>query len=278
MDEVLRLTWHAWPAKLLRLPNNDEVVRPDGEPSSFLMWPPEYPNSPLGMFSKLPPELRCSIWQYLMPGHEHQDTRKFYHRARRLRHSKEPTSSKLAILRASRFLYQEISEELYRNRILYFCIDPARTRLDEKDMFGKFSQDFTDFGRFAKINIEIFAPAIHHSGQFARVRIQTMELYCALSRSPRLPEIAIHFLEKESATWGSQNGPCVFSTFAEEGDLGLFVEFFQSLRGVPHVKIHLPPQLIDDGRLNACIEEAEHLMTLRANKKTRRSGTRKVLE
>lgn len=84
----------------------------------------------LGKLSKLPPEVRSMIWQYILPDidnpKKHRSTRcRTTHTSRTAYLPNGSTNRRgtLAILRTSRLLYTQITEILYHNRTLTICFN-----------------------------------------------------------------------------------------------------------------------------------------------------------
>ena len=207
--------------------------------------------SGLGTLSNLPPELRCLVWQYLMPEHrsKRQTDVQLYLDHRYIRHfSSERPLKRLSILQTSQKLHDEVSGELYNHRILRLCIHPNQHGWTVKNLPEASPRDFhcANYAKFDVIQIEIHPPDMEDPGQLLRARKNTVDLVAALARSPELQRIEILLFNNNLSTWYNHDiAQCSVGWFnqTDETDLEQLLGPFQYLRKVQHAKIRLPPAL-----------------------------------
>lgn len=228
--------------------------------------------SPLGSFGKLPPEIRCNIWRFLMPQSQNPHRSQSKEESEKLIVSGicDPPQNRLAILCASRELYEEVSEELYR-RELCFCICPGQASFTVKDVPSSLARNFvnTPLDRFRIIAIEIQAPESSHPEQVIEGVLSVIEFvslifefFKRLEQRPGPPgpvflhQINISFLNRTCATWFRAgvwqrslpgNPTC---------DLVNILCPFRLLSKIGSVKIHVPDGLEDDEFITNCIAVA----------------------
>ena len=135
----------------------------------------------LGAFRKLPTEVRLSIWQYLMPEDrdEPESTREPYGSWT----TKAPRNgNRLAILRTSHVLKEEVEGELYRKRELRISIKPRWKGWRAEGLPGSRTIDFanTEFAKFESIKVEIHCSEKGGPGQLLYARAAVLDLVCAL--------------------------------------------------------------------------------------------------
>lgn len=126
----------------------------------------------LGYLAVLPPEIRLIVYQHSMP-REHcpAQTRPNWNPHSWDKPSLQPEMRfSLAILRAIRQIYQEISHMLY-NRSLKIEIDPPNTRWVTKYLTANaWHFRHVDFARFRRVEIEISTPDRRDPGQLLLTR------------------------------------------------------------------------------------------------------------
>lgn len=131
-----------------------------------------------GTLAKLSAEIRLEIWQYFMPREDDH----VYPEGNLWEQYQDSPSNALAILRTNRFIYEEISYELYRNRTFGFIIDPSKDRwspLGTRTKPGKLRH--TDFRLFKKLRLDVMAPNLEDRGQVHQLRDSAIDLVCVLS-------------------------------------------------------------------------------------------------
>jgi len=104
----------------------------------------------LGVFSKLPPEIRREIWQYFRP--ENQTC-----------FGNCTWETSLAILRTSKQIHDEITTEMYNNRVLRLLISPkSKEDVVVKDLprGNSRSSGLANFSRFKCIDVAIEPPSV----------------------------------------------------------------------------------------------------------------------
>ena len=183
-----------------------------GSPDAFPYTSSELPTSKatsaggLGTLSKLPPELRCLILQYLMP--EHRSKRQtnlplYLGPCCSFHQEVERPLERLSILQASQQLREEVSGELYNHRTLHLYIDPKHRGWTVKDLPEASPRDFhyTNYARFSGIKIEIHSPDVKDPGQLLRARKNTIDLVAMLTRSLNIQRIEIILFENDQSTW-----------------------------------------------------------------------------
>ena len=118
-----------------------------------------YPATPLGQFQRLPCEIRCEVWHYLMPDRK-QKFNLF---------GKMSLGSSLAILRTSHEICWEVSAIFY-NRDLHFHIrNPNWEGGDLKNPM-RLRQSRASFSKFKRITFEIEPPDRSGQVQVNRLR------------------------------------------------------------------------------------------------------------
>lgn len=205
----------------------------------------------MGTLSDLPPELRCLIWEYLMPEHrsKRQTDLLLYLDRRYIRQfSPDRPLKRLSILQASQQLHNEVSAQLYNNRILRLCIQPDQHGWTVKNLPEASPRDFhcANYAKFDVIQIEIHPPDIEDPGQLLRARKNSVDLVAALARSPKLQRVEILLFNRNLSTWYNHDiAQCSVGWFnqTDETDLEQLLGPFQYLRQVQHAKIKIPPAL-----------------------------------
>lgn len=224
--------------------------------------------SGIGTLSTLPPEIRCLVWDYLMPEHrtKRQKDEPVYLDHRYSCHSElERPLERLSILRASQQLRDEVSVELYSRRILRLCIDPKQQGWTVKDLPEASPRDFhdTNYANFKAIQIEVHPPDDKDPGQLLRARKNIIDLVATLANSPELQRIEIVLFDKDLATWYDHDiTQCSISWFdeIEKTDLEQLLGPFRYLRKVRHAKVNLPPYANQGLRHIRFAEEVERRM------------------
>ncbi|MCJ1397748.1 hypothetical protein MMC11_000944 [Xylographa trunciseda] len=144
------------------------------------------PRTPIGTFSKLPFEVRCVIWKYML----------------------EPCV-KLAILRTSKQLHEEIAAEIYRDQTLEIEIDASESRWSHEATFARCDRhagtvaqgydkwfrilDDADWARFKNILITIYPDLLADPGYLLVVRNNVVDLVNRIQKSPRIPSVRVEF-------------------------------------------------------------------------------------
>lgn len=258
-------------------------------------------NNPLGDFSKLPPEVRSEIWSYLRPQSlqgtlyqdyqvspstsspesEDRDERFLLEENDHTMHSLEPEVAnttpssdrqKLAILRTSQFLNEEVSSEIYQVFTISIrprCSPTPFQKIPATDINSSFaiSNNFGD-----EWNIESFQHAISigfvqgfpwHKVQHIRIEIGAPspsdgELICAYQRTRDVVEmiqrpgksfksIEVLLKDTEEEQWFSKGRPQI--TTAENYDMmeseredihnyEVILDLFNRLRHFNSAKVH----------------------------------------
>ncbi|KAL8817702.1 MAG: hypothetical protein Q9223_003514 [Gallowayella weberi] len=95
---------------------------------------------------------------------------------------RKSSSNTLAILRTNRFIYREVSHEIYHNQTLHFKIHPLDNRWVPIGIRTKPRHlRHTDFRKFKKLRIDVFAPNImYDAGQVHQLRDSAIDLVCVL--------------------------------------------------------------------------------------------------
>ena len=218
-----------------------------------------------GTFSKLPPELRCNIWRFLMPDLRppfDDEVRK--ERERLFVAGKgDYYPNRLSILRTSHALYEEVSYELYRSE-LCFCVCPKEEPVTVKGLPSSEISHFTNtpLDRFPRITVEIQAPVKDDPGQVILGRDSVWQIVSLIldfikergqrsnhSNQFNLPRIEIKLLDRSSATWFDRVAydwqPSI-SAYPEEDDIEFFLSPFRFVRGIGCAHVQLPDGLDDD--------------------------------
>lgn len=166
--------------------------------------PTQPPTPGLGIFTRLPPEIRIMIWEEFQP-------RGFD------RHSKNPIQkTDLRILQTSKHLYHEITGLLYHQRKLFFNIFPSPdifpwlTVYDNKGTMWLFPDEADFLARgfgslpYNKIdlNVNIYAgsPCLQGSDMFTTWK-RVFELVPILSKATHLRSLTIKLRERLEYTW-----------------------------------------------------------------------------
>lgn len=219
----------------------------------------------LGYLSKIPPEIRCLIFQYLMPEYRRERRIASYiHLSRTYNPPLQPY--RLCILQASHHLYAEVSAQLYNNRELRLCIYPKQKDWIVNGLPDALPRDFesADYGKFHRILIEMHPPNVYDPGQMIQARRAVMDLVIALARSPNLPAVGI-----DLSGWSDENlsqrsisdlGECSLLW----NDVELLVAPFFRLRGVPRVEIRVSATTTHEVRKDVedLFEEVKKRMTI----------------
>ncbi|MCJ1343635.1 hypothetical protein MMC31_001831 [Peltigera leucophlebia] len=217
--------------------------------------------SPLGSFRKLPLEIRWNIWRFLMPHLRepcYPQSQEESEKPMVSGISKSPQNW-LSILCASRELYEEVSEELYR-RELCFCICPDLDSFTVKDVPSSTARNFanTPLDRFRNLAIEIQAPDSSRV-QRLRIVIPVLEIISLISnmffeklkKRPSPPslvflhQIDISFVNRTCATWVRAGQ---FQRSVPEPprcDIDYFLSLFRLLSKIGSIKVHMPEGLED---------------------------------
>ena len=249
------------------------------------------PAEPLGAFRKLPPEVRFSIWEHLMPKGQcvvgdpmkFKETTGIFKRWFDLRFDGNGHGL-VAILQASLQLYNEISNQLYYKRELCFQFGmggppPGLMTWPLRDLPGAFRGHFlfANFARFSRIIFEIETPThVSLKGPLAlrsRIRnvvetISDLQQYfvdvgpsistSCPPRSASLPEIHIVFTEDAFARMSiklSDRHQRVQHEVSEQVARSIIssLECFRGLRRSKRVTIELPKMVQDDKSLRAVV-------------------------
>lgn len=246
--------------------------------------------TPLGTLSMLPPEIRLQIWGFLLPNSrtplcdsescspcQECGARSYqYHRT---------SHNRLAILRTSVRLREEVSAELYR-RELCFCITPSDHSWSVKDLPGAALEDFNwaALDRFKIIKFEIRAPRKQDRIQLVEARDMTVDLVSILheflKRGKRLPKLKIVLKQTPDSTWINPESWNHSILPGKDLDVEYILGPFRVLRNIDVVAVKLP---IRNTRRHGCSDEDVHLeeavqqlessMTLSDDFGTRESGT-----
>ena len=215
--------------------------------------------SPQGTFSKLPSELRCNIWRFLMPDLRHpldDEVRK-----KRDRHFMAGKgyfySNRLSILCASRSLYEEVSYELYRSE-LCFCVCPKEEPVTVKGLPSSEISHFTNtpLDRSPRITVEIQAPIKEDPGQVIQGRNSVWQIVSLIfdfikKRGQRsdhsnqfiLPRIDIKLFDQGSATWFdsvADDWQRSIPGYLEEDEIEFFLSPFRFVKGIECAHIQIP--------------------------------------
>ena len=221
-------------------------------------------DSGLGTLAKLSPEIRCLVWQHLMP--EHRSNRQTYlplylqwvsFDVELVRPLKT-----LSILQASQQLHEEVAGELYNNRALHFCIDPKYSGWTIEDLPEASARDFnyTNYANFKVIKIDIYPPDVKDPGQLLRARKNIIDLVATLARSTELQRIEIILFKNGSSTWYDHEIAQRSIDSFDETDLEQLLGPFRYLRKAKHAKIELPPHPNAGEYLMEFAEEVESRM------------------
>lgn len=243
----------------------------------------------LGNLSVLPPEVRIIVWEHFLPRNSCMDQERENWKPYICPDQPEKRSS-LAILRASRLIYEEISHMLY-NRCLTLQIDPHNTRWVTKHFTANaWHFRHVDFARFKRVEIEIFAPDRRDPGQLLLTRQLIFDLLCCLSghnqvldakfegyrsfahqallNAPssennlkRLTELDIVVVQDGEASWNHENLTQKSSDVVLVSDLEVLLDMFRFVRAHSS-KVFLPAKLQASDDLRICIEEVEITMML----------------
>ncbi|KAL8801145.1 MAG: hypothetical protein Q9182_004650 [Xanthomendoza sp. 2 TL-2023] len=142
-----------------------------------------------GLFSKLPAEIRREIYQYFKPrkGSINHEIRE--------RNLWQPyrgsESNTLAFMRTNRFIFGEVSHEIYHNQTLRFKIHPLDDRWVPIGIKTKPRHlRHTRFRKFKKLRIDVFAPNLKDRGQVHQLRDSAIDLVCVLCGHQSLLERA----------------------------------------------------------------------------------------
>lgn len=252
--------------------------------------------SSFGSFSILPPEIRLMVWEYLIPmedcNNQYRRNWKAYSWSYYISRLQPERAASLAILRASRQFYGEISPMLYKNRTLTIDIDPAKPWWVAKYLpanTGHFRH--VDFSRFKRVGIEISPPNPDDPGQLLSIRHLLLDLICCLvgrnevldaeikgsrsefnhqallntssqkKRSKCLQEINIAFVQHEHGSWYQGDVPQESCNGICASDLEVLLTIFRYVRART-AKFFLPAKVQDDEDLRDCIADVENIMML----------------
>ena len=178
----------------------------------------------LGVFAKLPPELRLCIWDWLLP---YADTKRYPE----MEWPRRNTS--LTILCTSKRLHDEISHHLYSNLTVSFTIDP----LDSSwtcCRLRKFRLRFTlgCMGRASylglnnfpfhrvHVRIDILPPKPSSPGQLILLfeRLQVLVDFLSMAKSIRTMDIHLLHAADKGRKWHKQGKPLRSLTYAPRFD------------------------------------------------------------
>ncbi|KAL8661678.1 MAG: hypothetical protein Q9202_005370 [Teloschistes flavicans] len=179
----------------------------------------------LGALHKLPPEVRLMIWQHFIPPDSPTDAELKQRRHQPCELSAQPPTAGhglLSILRASRQIYEEVVEELYRKRSLTICFNTANFTAKYRDssteepllfeiMFGGTcswrSLEHAVWSSFERIRLYIVFPKMSTEEWFAldQVSVRTDELLSLLEDLEGLGLV----LPKSSLPKDLENAPAI---------------------------------------------------------------------
>ncbi|MCJ1413440.1 hypothetical protein MMC19_007545 [Ptychographa xylographoides] len=207
----------------------------------------------LGVFAKLPAELRGLIWKEFTP--------EFW-----TCNGNCNFRVGMAILQTSKQIYKEASAELYRGRILKFHVSPDKQDLTFKDLPRPDTRVFgyTDYTQFKAIEVIVEPPDSLDPGQLIRIRNFVKAVVTVLARTAGLPSVKLILLETENLTWCVGNQPQHSSSWApltvDEPDIMIILKTFQFIRKVKGAQVVLPANLRNDIRIQKYAKKLEENM------------------
>lgn len=220
--------------------------------------------SPLGTFRKLPPETRLNIWRFLMPLSVPPPTPKRQSGFREVDSSDidDRPKSQLSILRASRELYEEVPNELYRRELcFYICV--GRLGFSIKNYHGLLSYyRRTPLHRFRNVAIELEAPAdsidmaLLSDGMKSVMSVPEFMIVGNLIGPVFLHQIDIRFVNRAAGTTWSRPGGWK-GTIPESLILNsdYFLGPFRLLDILGKLKIHVPEGFENHRFVTHCIRD-----------------------
>lgn len=217
------------------------------------------------MLSRLPPEIRIHVWKYMIPNQNAAE-------------AQAPRGPKLALLRASRQIYNEASHHVYKSMTIHFEISPAcepgkwftvssnsGLRLHREDLEGSTSQGFDNlpYRKLDSIQVSIEAPSAADPGQILCLWQKCFDLASFLEARSHdgLPRLEIYLKDTAMASWCARDQPqktLQLKNFEIEEDWELILAAFQRLRQVPEASINVP-----DNLKQVLSQESRHILCCR---------------
>lgn len=222
-----------------------------------------------GMLSRLPLEIRLMIWHHFIPGANTTKERTSLQCTRYLGDRQSDCGS-LSILRTSRLLCAEITNELYRNRVLTICVNindhkPSTRNIDQSNIFiqrGGICKETDpqqiDYSKFKALDIRIQIPHSYSSGYDLRtfcqltsglshvaqiVQHQRSSIKQRFGRFPRNPNVLV-----DQDTSRADDYWCIHSP-PEILDVLYVLRGLRTISGAEDVKIEVRVKLGEEKKL-----------------------------